>query len=463
MRFLPVFLFLLFSSQVMAQDIAIVPRPLEMKQSPGTYPLKSKMTVSNSFPADGWDQLFSYLKTEMKKQFGISLSAAAAGTKGDIDFFMKRMPTSGKPAYTLEVTPKGILINSNFNEPAFHAIQTFFQLIPVDPAAKKEIPLVSIFDHARFEYRGMHLDCARHFWPVEFIKRYIDYLAYHKLNTFHWHLTDDQGWRIEIKKYPKLTSIGGWRNGTIIGRYPGKGNDGLKYGGYYTQEQVKEIVRYAKDRFIDVIPEIEMPGHASAAIAAYPELSCFPKEPTIQYFPKNCSWNGDSTGKQVQQTWGVFDDVFCAGQDKTFTFIQDVLDEIMPLFPSRYLHVGGDECPKENWKRCAGCQKRMQENKLKDEHELQSYFIQRMEKYLNSKGKTLIGWDEILEGGLAPNAVVMSWRGEKGGIEAAKQKHKVIMTPGTPVYFDYSQSSNEDSITIGGYNPVDLCLYCNFC
>ena len=236
MRFLPVFLFLLFSSQVMAQDIAIVPRPLEMKQSPGTYPLKSKMTVSNSFPADGWDQLFSYLKTEMKKQFGISLSAAAAGTKGDIDFFMKRMPTSGKPAYTLEVTPKGILINSNFNEPAFHAIQTFFQLIPVDPAAKKEIPLVSIFDHARFEYRGMHLDCARHFWPVEFIKRYIDYLAYHKLNTFHWHLTDDQGWRIEIKKYPKLTSIGGWRNGTIIGRYPGKGNDGLKYGGYYIQE-----------------------------------------------------------------------------------------------------------------------------------------------------------------------------------------------------------------------------------
>ena len=455
MRFLPVFLILLISTPAIAQDIAIVPRPLEMKQSPGTYPLKSKMTVSNSFPDDGWDQLFSYLKTEMKKQFGISLTAAAAGTKGDIDFFMKRMPTSGKPAYTLEVTTKGIFINSNFNEPAFHAIQTLFQLMPVDPAARKEIPLVRIFDHARFQYRGMHLDCARHFWPVEFIKRYIDYLAYHKLNTFHWHLTDDQGWRIEIKKYPKLTSVGGWRNGTIIGRYPGKGNDGLKYGGYYTQEQVKEIVRYAKDRFIDVIPEIEMPGHASAAIAAYPELSCFPKEPTIQYFPKNCSWNGDSTGKQVQQTWGVFDDVFCAGQDKTFTFIQDVLDEVMPLFPSRYLHVGGDECPKENWKRCADCQKRMQENKLKDEHELQSYFIQRMEKYLNSKGKTLIGWDEILEGGLAPNAIVMSWRGEKGGIEAAKQKHNVIMTPGTPVYFDYSQSSNEDSITIGGYNPVE--------
>ena len=455
MRFLPVFLFLLLCQPVFSQDISIIPQPVELKQSPGSYTLKNKMTVSSSFPAGEWENLFAYFKAEMKKQFGITLTPAAAGTRGDIDFFMKRMPTSGKPAYTLDVTTTGILINSNFNEPAFHAIQTLFQLMPVDPVTKKTIPLVSIFDHARLQYRGMHLDCARHFWPVDFIKRYIDYLAFHKLNTFHWHLTDDQGWRIEIKKYPKLTSVGGWRNGTIIGRYPGKGNDGQKYGGYYTQEQVKEIVQYAKERFVDVIPEIEMPGHASAAIAAYPELSCFPKEPTIQYFPKNCSWSGDSTGKQVQQTWGVFDDVFCAGQDKTFAFIQDVLDELMPLFPSKYIHVGGDECPKENWKRCADCQKRMQENKLKDEHELQSYFIQRMEKYLNSKGRTLIGWDEILEGGLAPNAVVMSWRGEKGGIEAAKQQHQVIMTPGTPVYFDYSQSANEDSVTIGGYNPIE--------
>ncbi|NOT51283.1 MAG: family 20 glycosylhydrolase, partial [Chitinophagaceae bacterium] len=217
----------------------------------------------------------------------------------------------------------------------------------------------------------------------------------------------------------------------------------------------KEVVKYAAERYITVIPEIEMPGHASAAIAAYPELSCFPEEPTTKYFPKNCKWHGDSTGKQVQQTWGIFDDVFCAGQEKTFSFLEDVMDEVLALFPSKYIHVGGDECPKDNWKRCPGCQKRMKDNNLKDEHQLQSYFIQRMEKYLNTKGRTLIGWDEILEGGLAPNAVVMSWRGEAGGIEAAKQNHDVIMTPGNPVYFDHTQSQNEDSVTIGGYNPIE--------
>jgi hexosaminidase len=301
----------------------------------------------------------------------------------------------------------------------------------------------------------MHLDVGRHFFPVSFIKKYIDYLALHKFNTFHWHLTEDQGWRIQIKKYPKLTQVGAWRNGTIIGRYPGTGNDGIKYGGFYTQEQIKEIVKYAADRYITVVPEIEMPGHSSAAIAAYPELSCFPDEPTKNYFPKQCAWSGDSTGKQVQQTWGVFDDVFCAGEENTFKFLEDVMDEVLALFPSKYIHVGGDECPKENWKRCPQCQKRMKDNNLKDEHELQSYFIQRMEKYLNKKGRILIGWDEILEGGLAPNAVVMSWRGETGGIEAAKQNHDVIMTPGNPVYFDHTQSENEDSVTIGGFNPIE--------
>ena len=274
------------------------------------------------------------------------------------------------------------------------------------------------------------------------------------MNAFHWHLTEDQGWRIEIKKYPKLTSVGAWRNGTIIGRYPGTGNTNKPVGGFYTQEQVKEIVKYAAERYVMVVPEIEMPGHGSAAIAAYPQLSCFPDVPTKSYYPKNCAWGGDTTGKQVQQTWGVFDDVFCAGKDETFKFLQDVIDEILPLFPSKYIHVGGDECPKANWKKCPDCQKRMKENNLKDEHELQSYFIQRMEKYINSKGRTLIGWDEILEGGLAPNASVMSWRGESGGIAAAKQKHDVIMTPTTYVYFDYSQTQNEDSVTIGGF--IDL-------
>ncbi|HET6721208.1 MAG TPA: family 20 glycosylhydrolase, partial [Chitinophagaceae bacterium] len=228
-----------------------------------------------------------------------------------------------------------------------------------------------------------------------------------------------------------------------------------KHGGFYTQEQIKEIVKYAADRYITIVPEIEMPGDGSAAIAAYPSLSCFPQEPTKKYFPKSCTWSGDSTGKQVQQTWGVFDDVFCAGKEETFKLLQDVIDEVATLFPGKYIHVGGDECPKTNWKRCPNCQKKIKDNNLKDEHELQSYFIQRMEKYINGKGKTLIGWDEILEGGLAPNAIVMSWQGEAGGIEAAKQKHKVIMTPLDNVYLNLSQAENEDSLVFGGYLPLE--------
>ena len=305
----------------------------------------------------------------------------------------------------------------------------------------------------------MHLDVSRHFFPVLFIKKYIDYLALHKFNYFHWHLSEDQGWRIEIKKYPRLTEVGAWRNGTIIGRYPGAGNDNIRYGGYYSQEEVKEIVKYAADRFITVVPEIEMPGHSSAAIASYPFLSCFPEEPTI--IPKNMISSmstlqlAQGTKKLVQETWGVFDDVFCAGKDETFQFLLDVMDEVLSLFPSKYIHVGGDECPKANWKRCTHCLKRIKDERLKDEHELQSYFIQRMEKYLNSKGRTLIGWDEILEGGLAPNAVVMSWRGEQGGIDAARENHDVIMTPGGWCYFDHTQNQNEDSVTIGGFTPLE--------
>jgi hexosaminidase len=298
----------------------------------------------------------------------------------------------------------------------------------------------------------MHLDVARHFMPVELVKKYIDYMATYKLNRFHWHLTEDQGWRIEIKKYPRLTQVGGWRNGTIIGRYPGKGNDSLLHGGFYTQEQIKEVVQYAADRHITVIPEIELPGHSSAAIAAYPELSCFPDEDTK--FPAECTWAGPAKGKQVQQTWGVFEDVFCPSET-TFGFLQDVLDEVMLLFPSAYIHIGGDECPKEAWKRSAFCQQLMKDKGLKDEHELQSYFIQRIEKYINSKGRKIIGWDEILEGGLAPNATVMSWRGEEGGIAAARQRHDVIMTPGEFCYFDHAQTNNEDSVTIGGYLPLE--------
>lgn len=277
-------------------------------------------------------------------------------------------------------------------------------------------------------------------------------MSQYKLNNFHWHLTDDQGWRIEIKKYPKLTSVGAVRNGTIIGHYPGVANDDQEYKGFYTQAEAKEVIAYAATKYITVIPEIEMPGHASAAIAAYPELSCFPDRATP--IDANTPWAGSRNGKQVQQTWGVFQDVFVPTEN-TFKFLENVLEEVIALFPSKYIHVGGDECPKDYWKESAFCQKFIKDNNLKDEHGLQSYFIQRMEKFVNSKGRSIIGWDEILEGGLAPNATVMSWRGVEGGIASAQQKHDVIMTPATNgLYLDHAQSKSADEPTnIGGFAP----------
>ena len=350
------------------------------------------------------------------------------------------------------VSPSAISISAPTANGAFYGVQTLIQLLPVEKAADLKIPAVLIEDYPRFKYRGLMLDCGRHFFPPDFVKKYIDYIALHKMNYFHWHLTEDQGWRIEIKKYPKLTEMGSCRNGTIIGHHPGTGNDNEKHCGYYTQDEIKNIVQYAADRYVTIIPEIEMPGHSSAAIAAYPQLSCFPDESTKVH--KGVIWSGDSTGKQVQQSWGVYEDVYCPSEF-TFKFIEDVLDEVMQLFPSEYIHLGGDECPKSNWKRSEFCQNLIKEKGLKDEEGLQSYFIQRVEKYLNSKGRKIIGWDEILEGGIAPNATIMSWRGEKGGIEAANQHHNVMMTPGEYVYFDHSQSKTEDSVTIGGYLPVE--------
>jgi len=454
--------FLLCSLYTIAQEINIVPRPLKVTQSEkGSFILKKKITVSNLFPNN--DKLSGnvtkYLSDYLKKYYDIEVTLAAKGSNADVTLFPSRMPTGGALAYRLLVNNNGVRIEANFDEAAFHGVQSFIQLLPVDNKSSLSVPFVTIYDEPRFQYRGMHLDIGRHFQPVAFIKRYIDFLSFHKLNKFHWHLTEDQGWRIEIKQYPLLTSIGSKRNGTIIGRYPGKGNDNKPHEGYYTQAQIKEVVQYAKERFIEVIPEIEMPGHSSAAIAAYPWLSCFPEKPTgipaNMISAKSIEEQKNGRIKLVQETWGVFDDVFCAGNDSVFTFLQNVIDEVITLFPSKYFHIGGDECPKTHWKICTRCQQRMKELGLKDEHELQSWFVQRMEKYLNSKGKTLIGWDEILEGGLAPNAIVMSWRGETGGIEAAKQKHQVIMTPGKPVYFDHTQSKNEDSVTIGGYNPIE--------
>ncbi|MFM2139716.1 MAG: hypothetical protein RJA57_2023 [Bacteroidota bacterium] len=453
------FLPTLISTKAMSQELNLIPWPVSVVKGTGVFRAGEQLTVSTQMPEPGGQALLDYLRTELQRQCGLKLTKAAAGKRGDIHIFPKRMPTSGALAYTLRVDSSGIRIEANFDESAFHAVQTLLQLFPTGVHKARDIPAVQIFDYPRFTYRGMHLDVGRHYFPVSFIKRYIDYLAYHKLNRFHWHLTEDQGWRIEIKKYPELTRTGAWRNGTIIGRYPGTGNDNIRYGGFYTQEEIREVVGYAKARHIDVIPEIEMPGHSSAAIAAYPWLSCFPDKATAipagMISKKSVEEQQRGRIKLVQETWGVFDDVFCAGNESTFRFLEDVIDEVLALFPSTYFHIGGDECPKTHWKQCNRCQERMKKEGLKDEHELQSYFVQRIERYLNAKGRTLIGWDEILEGGLAPKAVVMSWRGESGGIEAAKQKHTVIMTPGNPVYFDHSQSQNEDSVTIGGYNPIE--------
>ena len=341
-------------SSLTHSQVNIIPQPADLKLTEGEFSLtsSSKIVYLNKELLPSATFLQAYISKTYK--LSLKLSAGPASASSIVLSLMPGMTsTDGKQlqSYSLNIKPRSFQLGGTSPEAVFNGVQTIIQLLPLKNGAIR-IPCLEIQDEPRFAYRGLHLDISRHFEPIDFIKKYIDYIALHKMNYFHWHLTDDQGWRIEIKKYPKLTSVGGWRNGTIIGRYPGTGNDNKKHGGFYTQEQVKEIVKYAADRYITVVPEIEMPGHGSAAIAAYPSLSCFPEEPTIKYFPKDCKWGGDSTGKQVQQTWGVFSDVFCAGKDETFKFLQDVIDEIIPLFPGKYIHVGGDECPKDNWKRC---------------------------------------------------------------------------------------------------------------
>ncbi|MDO5977366.1 beta-N-acetylhexosaminidase [Flavivirga spongiicola] len=446
------------------QDYQIIPKPLKMELLTGKFLVDSNTKIVSS----------EVLKNEGEFLAGM-LSAATGETvafssegKGNIELKLDDT-IENEEGYVLDVAFNKIEISGKTAQGVFYGIQTLRQLMPAsmetgDGTLKElTIPAVAIKDNPRYKYRGMHLDVARHFFPVDFIKKYIDLIAMHKMNTFHWHLTEDQGWRIEIKKYPKLTEVGAWRNGTIIGHHPGTGNDQKKYGGFYTQEDIKEIVAYATEKHVTVIPEIELPGHGSAAIAGYPNLSCFPDEKTTVHndmmseASKEAQANG--TVKIVQETWGVFPDVFCAGKEETFAFLQDVLDEVIPLFPASYIHIGGDECPKDNWKKCPSCQARIKAEGLKDEHHLQSYFITRIEKYLNSKGKNIIGWDEILEGGLAPNASVMSWRGTEGGIEAAKQKHDVVMTPGHSCYFDHYQvlkaDKDKEPLAIGGELPVE--------
>lgn len=352
---------------------------------------------------------------------------------------------ANKEGYVLTTTSEGISINGQTENGVFYGIQTLRKSIPAEAkGATILIPAGEIKDEPRFPYRGMHLDVGRHFFPIEFIKKYIDLLALHNMNTFHWHLTEDQGWRIEIKKYPKLTEIGSQRSRTVIGKNTQE-YDNTPYGGFYTQEEAKEIVKYAQERYITVIPEVDLPGHMLAALAAYPELGC--------------------TGGpyEVCPRWGVFEDVLCIGNDKTMQFLEDVMGEIIEIFPSEYVHIGGDEAPRDRWKECPKCQARIKAEGLKAdknhtaEDRLQSYCMTRIEKFLNSKGRRIIGWDEILEGDVAPNATVMSWRGMEGGIEAAQLGHDVIMTPTSFCYFDYYQTADtqDEPLGIGGYVPIE--------
>lgn len=445
------------------QDYYITPQPLSKEMSTGKFLINAKTKVAGDISLEKEGQ---FLADILSAAAGQSIAFSSEVNKANIILKLNDA-IENEEGYELDVKYNEIVISGKTSKGVFYGIQTLRQLIPTtakedDVTLKKiTIPAVTIKDNPRYQYRGMHLDVARHFFPVDFVKKYIDLIAMHKMNTFHWHLTEDQGWRIEIKKYPKLTEIGAWRNGTIIGHHPGTANDEKEYGGFYTQEEIKDVVKYATERHITVIPEIELPGHSGAAIAAYPFLSCFPEEPTKIFndmgSKKGKEIQANGTPKIVVETWGVMDDVFCAGKEETFKFFEDVLAEVIPLFPSQYIHIGGDECPKGNWERCVQCQKRMESLNLKDEHELQSYFINRIEKYVNANGKKIIGWDEILEGGLAPNATVMSWRGIKGGIEAAKQHHDVIMTPEHTVYFDYYQNKDKknEPLAIGGLTTVE--------
>lgn len=443
MRLIVAILFAICAINSKAQTINIIPKPNQLQVTKGNFTISKTTTIVYNNNSE--KNTANFFNGYLKKFYGFQLPIAKQATANYISFATKQFikAPENASAYTLEVTPKAVTISGDGLVGTFYGMQSLLQLLPIQkPQIQNQkllLPCLNITDAPNFMYRGMHLDVSRHFFGVDYVKQYIDFIALHKMNYFHWHLTDDQGWRIEIKKYPKLTSVGGFRKGTIIGRYPGTGNDSIYYGGFYTQEQIKDLVKYAANRYITIVPEIDVPGHSLAAITAYPELSTTPDVP-----------------KQVGQTWGLTDiNNVLNPSDTTFAFLQNVLNEVIDLFPGKYIHIGGDECNKRWWRESAFCQALMKKEGLKNEDELQSYFIGRIEKMVNARGRLMMGWDEILEGGLAPNALVMSWQGEKGGIEAAKQHHRVVMTPGTYCYFDHSQTKNEDSVTIGSYLPVE--------
>ncbi len=425
---------------------SVIPQPVQMEVGRGVFDLDADTRIMLSNPTNlEVQQLTESWARPIRATSGFNLLLVDTPDDAPSNMITLRLSQDAPhPAegYRLNVTSDAVTVEAKTPTGLFYGLQTLTQLLFGDHTSGWSVPIVQIVDAPRFAYRGMHLDVGRHFFPVAFIKKYIDLLAMYKMNKFHWHLTDDQGWRIEIKKYPKLTEIGAYRQETVMGKnferfdrpYVG---DGKPHGGFYSQEEVREVVAYARARYIDVIPEIEMPGHATAALAAYPEFAC-----TDGPF-------------DVPTTWGIFEDVFCP-KEETFQFLEDVLTEVIALFPSQYIHIGGDEVPKVRWQESEVAQEVISREGLADEDELQSYFIKRIESFLQAQGRRLIGWDEILEGGLAPDATVMSWRGMEGGIEAAKEGHDVIMTPTSHCYFDYYQADPEqEPLAIRGLTPLE--------
>lgn len=414
----------------------VIPQPAKFELADGRFCLNADTRILVASGTTKGRRIASQLTEIIQPATGFDLQIQTADSRRQADNSIllttdKAPARLGKEGYQLVVKADSILIRACKPAGLFYGVQTLRQLLPEKIECNEQaggtwnVPCCSIEDVPRFGWRGMHFDVCRHFFGIEHVKKYIDFLAMHKMNVLHWHLTEDQGWRIEIKKYPKLNDISAWRQGTDMHYWQRKG-DRKKHGGIFTHEDVREVVAYAAERFITVVPEIEMPGHAQAAVAAYPELSCTGGPHKV--------WTG----------WGVSKNVFCAGNEKVFRFLCDVIDEVVELFPGKYIHIGGDECPKDRWKECPKCQKRIADEGLADEHELQSYFISRMAEYIASHNRKVIGWDEILEGGLAKGAAVMSWRGTAGGIKAAKMKHDVVMTPNPITYFDMKPEPFED-------------------
>ncbi len=438
----------------LAQNAArypVVPQPRALEPLAGAFRLDETVSVAVTSEDPEARRVAEAWAARVRLASGLPLPLAEPEGEGQVVFHLDAAAGTGPEGYALTATPEGVSVTASTAAGLFYGAQTLRQLLP--PAVERggalpdeaqvawEVPAVRIEDAPRFGWRGLHLDVARHFSSVAFVKRYIDLMALYKLNRFHWHLTDDQGWRIEIERYPRLTEVGAWRDGSLVGSYRNEPHtfDGVRHGGFYTQDEIREVVAYAAERHVTVVPEIEMPGHASAALAAYPALGC--------------------TGEPVEvvQSWGVFEDIFCPTEE-TFAFLEGVLTEVMDLFPSEYIHIGGDEAPKAAWEQSEAAQEILRREGLADEHALQSYFVRRIERFLAEHGRRLVGWDEIVEGGLSPTATLMYWRSwdDASLRQAAAQGNDIVMTPGSPLYFDHYQADPAgEPLAIGGLETLE--------